>query len=92
MQQDQLFSSVNDKPKNQFDLGKGLILDVKENYPRTAILSQNGIVIKRCKLAYSTQKTEQTTRQKNTKRARQGQLYPTALKRSDSRCYSNTHA
>ncbi len=31
MQQDQLFSSVNDKPRNQFDLGKGLILEVKEN-------------------------------------------------------------
>ena len=56
MQQDQLFSSVNDKPKNQFDLGKGLILEVKENYPRTAILSQNGIVIKRCKLADKTAK------------------------------------
>jgi len=56
MQQDQLFSSVNDKPKNQFDLGKGLILEVKENYPQTAILSQNGIVIKRCKLADKTAK------------------------------------
>jgi len=56
MQQDQLFSSVNDKPKNQFDLGKGLILEVKENYPRAAILSQNGIVIKRCKLADKTAK------------------------------------
>ena len=56
MQQDQLFSSLNDKPKNQFDLGKGLILEVKENYPQTAILSQNGIVIKRCKLADKTAK------------------------------------
>jgi hypothetical protein len=56
MQQDQLFSFVNDKPKNQFDLGKGLILEVKENYPQTAILSQNGIVIKRCKLADKTAK------------------------------------
>jgi hypothetical protein len=56
MQQDQLFSSVNDKLKNQFDLGKGLILEVKENYPRKAILSQNGIVIKRCKLADKTAK------------------------------------
>ena len=56
MQQDQLFSSVNDKPKNQFDLGKGLILEVKKNYPQTAILSQNGIVIKRCKLADKTAK------------------------------------
>ena len=56
MQQDQLFSSVNDKPKNQFELGKGLILEVKENYPQTAILSQNGIVIKRCKLADKTAK------------------------------------
>jgi hypothetical protein len=56
MQQDQLFSSVNDKPKNQFDLGKGLIFEVKENYPQTAILSQNGIVIKRCKLADKTAK------------------------------------
>ena len=56
MQQDQLFSSVNDKPKNQFDLGKGLSLEVKENYPQTAILSQNGIVIKRCKLADKTAK------------------------------------
>ena len=56
MQQDQLFSSVNDKPKNRFDLGKGLILEVKENYPRKAILCQNGIVIKRCKLADKTDK------------------------------------
>ena len=56
MQQNQLFSSVNTKPKNQFDLGKGLILEVKENYPQTAILSQNGIVIKRCKLADKTAK------------------------------------
>ena len=56
MQQDQLFSSVNDKPKNHFDLGKGLILEVKENYPRKAILCQNGIVIKRCKLADKTDK------------------------------------
>ena len=56
MQQDQLFSSVNDKPKNRFDLGKGLILEVKKNYPRKAILCQNGIVIKRCKLADKTDK------------------------------------
>ncbi len=56
MEQNQLFSFDNDKPKNRFDLGKGLILEVKENYPRRAILSQNGIVIKRCKLADKTAK------------------------------------
>ncbi|MCJ7542684.1 MAG: hypothetical protein MUO88_23795 [Desulfobacterales bacterium] len=56
MEQDQLFSFDNDKPKNKFNLGKGLILEVKENYPRRAILSQNGIVIKRCNLADRTAK------------------------------------
>jgi hypothetical protein len=56
MEQNQLFSFDNDKPKNRFDLGKGLILEVKENYPRRAILSQNGIVIKRCNLADKTAK------------------------------------
>lgn len=56
MVQDQLFSFDNDKPKNKFDLGKGLFLEVKENYPRRAILSQNGIVIKRCNLADKTAK------------------------------------
>ena len=56
MPQNQLFSSLDDKLKNQFDLGKGLILEVKENYPRRAILSQNGIVIKRCNLADKTAK------------------------------------
>ena len=55
MEQDQLFFFDNDKPKNRFDLGKGLILEVK-NYPRRAILSQNGIVIKRCNLADRTAK------------------------------------
>ena len=30
MQPDQLFSSLNDKPKNQFDLGKGLISKLKK--------------------------------------------------------------
>jgi hypothetical protein len=56
MEQNQLFSFDNDQPKNKFDLGKGLFLEVKEDYPRRAILFQNGIVIKRCNLADKTAK------------------------------------
>ena len=55
MEQDRLFPFDNDKPTNRFDLGKGLILEVK-NYPLRAILSPNGIVIKRCNLADRTAK------------------------------------
>lgn len=46
-----LFGDLEDKGKKQYAVGNGLVLEVKENYPPSAFLYQQGVLIKKVNLA-----------------------------------------
>lgn len=49
--QNSLFADNGNINQNEFHLGKGLVIGIKEDYPRRAVLHRNGVVIKRVNLS-----------------------------------------
>ena len=45
-----LFSDTENKEKNKFAIGHGLILELRERYPQSALLFVQGVMVKKVNL------------------------------------------